>query len=136
MGIRIDASVLIDHERGRIDLDRRIRDREDELFFISVVTVSELLHGAHRASTGVQRARRTIFVEAIIDRFPALGVDLPTARAHAEVGAALARAGQSIGPADLWLAAASLAHGLSLATANVREFGRVVGLDVEDWSAR
>jgi tRNA(fMet)-specific endonuclease VapC len=135
MGVLIDASVFIDHERGRIDLERRVGDRGDEPFFISVVTASELLHGVHRAATGAQRARRAIFVEAIIDRFPLLDVDLPTARTHAEVRAALSRTGQSVGPNDLWLAAASLAHGLSLATANLREFARVEGLDVEDWTA-
>jgi hypothetical protein len=32
--------------------------------------------------------------------------------------------------------ATALAHGLSLATANVREFGRVAGLHVEDWTRR
>lgn len=31
-------------------------------------------------------------------------------------------------------AAAALAHGLTLATANVRQLGRVAGLQVEDWS--
>lgn len=35
---------------------------------------------------------------------------------------------------DLWLAATCLAHDLALATSNVREFQRVPGLRVEDWS--
>lgn len=134
MGILIDASILVEHERGRLDLESRTRGREDEAFFLSVITVSELLHGVHRASTPVQKARRSAFVESIIDRLPLLAIDLPTARFHAELGAGLTSAGQSIGPHDLWLAAASLAHGLTLVTANVREFGRVPGLDLEDWS--
>jgi tRNA(fMet)-specific endonuclease VapC len=61
-------------------------------------------------------------------------VDLPTARVHAQLWADLARAGRLIGAHDLWLAAAALAHGLTLAAANVREFGRVPGLVVETWS--
>jgi predicted nucleic acid-binding protein len=32
-----------------------------------------------------------------------------------------------------WLAATCLAHGLRLATGNLREFERVFGLDVEKW---
>lgn len=40
---------------------------------------------------------------------------------------------ERIGPHDLWLAAAALAHGLTLATGNLREFDRVPGLDVEAW---
>lgn len=134
MGLLIDASVLIAHERGGLDSTAHVRGREDETFFISVVTVSELLHGVHRAEDPRRRARRSAFVESIIDRFPLLAIDLPTARIHAETWATLAALGRLIGSHDLWLAAAALAHGLVVATANVRDFDRVPGLDVEHWS--
>jgi tRNA(fMet)-specific endonuclease VapC len=134
VGVLIDASVLIEHERRRLDLSTKVQGRDDEAFFVSVITVSELLHGVHRAGGGVRKAKRSVFVEAIIDRFPILPIDLPTARAHAELWAGLAESGNSIGAHDLWLAAAALAHGLGVATANVREFARVPGLDLEDWS--
>lgn len=135
MGVLIDASLLIGWERGGVEVEGRVRGREDEPLLLSVITVSELLHGVHRAKDRVQRARRSAFVEAVVDRFPLLPVDLPTARTHAELWAELSTAGRMIGAHDLWLAAAALAHGLSLATANVREFGRVPGLTVEDWTA-
>jgi len=134
MGVLIDASVLIDWERGRRDLDARLAGREEEPFFLSMITVSELLHGVHRAGDRTRRAHRSAFVEAVIDRFPLLAVDLPTARAHAELWAELAASGGLIGAHDLWLAAAARAHGLVLATANARDFDRVPGLDVENWS--
>jgi tRNA(fMet)-specific endonuclease VapC len=69
----------------------------------------------------------------VLDGFPFLPVDLPTARMHARIRSELAAAGRLIGPHDLWLAAASLAHGLTLATGNLREFDRVAGLDGEEW---
>ena len=47
----------------------------------------------------------------------------------------LARVGTLIGPNDLLIAASARAHDLSLVTANVGEFSRVVGLRVEDWEA-
>lgn len=64
---------------------------------------------------------RIHFAEAILDSFPILPINLSTARAHAR----------------LWtrLAATGLAHGLTLATANIREFERVEGLEVENWAA-
>jgi tRNA(fMet)-specific endonuclease VapC len=49
--------------------------------------------------------------------------------------AELQRPGTVIGPHDLWLAATCLAHELSIATLNLGEFRRVLGLAVEDWSA-
>lgn len=136
MGILIDSSVLIGYERDALDPHRILSDQadEEEPLFISTITVSELLHGVHRARDAVRRVRRSVFVEGIIDRFPLLDVDLPTARVHAEIWADLAASGRLIGAHDLWLAAACVAHGLRLATLNVREFERVPALEVEDWS--
>lgn len=42
--------------------------------------------------------------------------------------------GQIIGPNDLKIAAICQAYGLVLVANNAREFGRVPGLKVEDWS--
>ena len=41
--------------------------------------------------------------------------------------------GQVIGPNDLLIAAIALTHGLTLVTNN-REFSRVPGLRIEDWT--
>jgi len=133
MGILIDATVLIEAERGRIDLGSKIKGREDEAFFLSVITASELLHGVWRAEDSKRRARRTAFVEGILNQFPLLPIDLTTARVHAQIWADLEAKGRSIGPHDLWLAAVGLAHGLILATANVKDFKKVPGLGVEQW---
>jgi tRNA(fMet)-specific endonuclease VapC len=124
VAVLIDASILIEHERGRLDLPLHLAHRQ-----------SELLHGVYRAGQPEVRAKRSAFVEAILERFPLLPVDLATARAHAQVWAELAAAGKMIGPHDLWLAATCLAHGLTMITANVREFARVPGLAVEVWGA-
>lgn len=136
MGVLIDASVLIEHERQSLDLETHLQQREEEEFFLSVITGSELLHGVHRASNAGNRARRAAWVEAILERFPLLPVDMPIARAHAQLWAELARRGEMIGPHDLWLAASCVAHGLTMVTANVREFERVPGLEVEQWRNR
>jgi len=136
MGVLIDASVLIEHERKRLDLEHHLEQRAEEEFFLSVVTASELLHGVHRSTDAAVRARRSAWVEAILERFPLLPVDVQIARSHAQVWAELASRGQLIGPHDLWLAASCLAHGLIMVTANIREFNRVPGLQVEQWQVR
>lgn len=127
--------MLIEHERGRLDLEPHLRGRENEEFFLSVVTASELLHGVHRARDGRTKARRSAWVEAVLERFPLLDVDLATARAHARLWAELSSTGRLIGPHDMSLAAACLARGLSIVTANTREFERVPGLTLENWMA-
>ena len=135
MGVLIDASILIEHERGRVSLEPHLSGREHEEFFLSVITASELLHGVHRAADPNVRARRAAFVEAVLERFPLLPVNLAVARAHAQLWAGLMAAGRLIGPHDLWLAATCLAHGFTMITANIREFERVPGLAVEWWAS-
>jgi tRNA(fMet)-specific endonuclease VapC len=134
MGILIDSSIIIDHERLGSALDERVVGREDESFFISAITASELLHGVHRARNARTRARRLAFVEAALAAFPVLPADLNVARTHAGLWAELSTAGTLIGANDLWIAATAVAHDLTLATLNRRDFDRVPGLDVEDWS--
>src|SRR5262245_179823 len=135
MAVLIDASILIEVERGRLALEPHMAQRQDEEFFMSVITGSAMLDGVDRAGQAEVRTKRAAFVEGILERFPLLPVDLATARAHAQVWAELMAAGQMIGPHDLWLAATCIAHGLTIVTANVREFARVPGLQVEVWGS-
>jgi len=132
VGVLIDASILIEYERGRLDVVAAIEGRDDE-FYLSVVTASELLHGVHRASDSSVRARRSAFVEGVLSSFPLLDIEMSIARAHARLWADLAQAGRPIGAHDLWIAASCLARGLRLATVNAGEFERVPGLEVEIW---
>jgi tRNA(fMet)-specific endonuclease VapC len=134
VAVLIDASVLIEAERGRLRIERHAARQPDAECFLSVITASELLHGVYRATDPRQRARRSAFVEGVLERFPLLQVDLATARAHAQVWATLAAGGTLVGAHDMWLAATCIAHGLTMVTANVREFERVPGLRVETWS--
>lgn len=133
MAVLIDASILIEAERGRLGLEAHVARHGEDEAFLSVITASELLHGVHRATQPDVRARRSAFVEGVLERFPLLDVDLACARAHAQLWAELRRAGALIGPHDLWLAATCIAHGLTMVTGNVREFARVPGLELEVW---
>ena len=134
MAVLIDSSILIEAERGRLDLEPHVARHGEEEAFLSVVTASELLHGVHRATQADVRARRAACVEGGLERVPLVSVDRACARAHAQVWADLRRAGALIGPHDLWLAATCVAHGLTMVTANVREFARVPGLELEVWA--
>jgi tRNA(fMet)-specific endonuclease VapC len=134
MGLLIDSSVLIEAERGHLDLAARVRGRSGEEAFISAVTVSEILFGVHRATDPSVRNRRAAVAEALLSRFEVLGIDGAVARLHAQLKADLAVRGTPIGPHDLWLAATCMLHGLTMVTGNLREFRRVPGLRVEAWA--
>jgi tRNA(fMet)-specific endonuclease VapC len=128
VAVLIDTSVLVDRERGAgsEQLERRLGDEERG---ISVITVSELLHGVHRAR-GAVRARRQAFVEHVLAGFDALPITAQVARVHAEIWARSTARGQLIGAHDLWIAATALAHGFGVVTTDAADFERVPGLPV------
>ena len=128
MGVVLDTSVLIAAERGAVRLEALLESLGEETVAVAAITASELLHGCHRAGDAGVRARRSAFVDALLDSLPVLPFGLPEARRHAELWAELARTGTAIGPHDLLIAATALAQGFVLATLNQREFGRVPGL--------
>lgn len=128
MAVLIDTDLLVDLERGVVSPEVENAMGEEHRA-ISVITVSELLHGVHRVS-GARRARRRAFVEHLLGGMRAVEITEQTARVHADVWAQLAAKGQLIGAHDLWIAATALAHGMGLATGNADEFQRIPGLRV------
>ncbi len=124
--VLIDTTLLIDRERGGERLERLVGERDRA---ISVITVSELLRGVHRAR-GATRVKRESFVEHLLSAFEPIPITEPVARVHSRVWAGLVAKGETIGAHDLWIAATALAHGLDLATDDARSFDRVPGLTV------
>ena len=122
MGALIDSSVLVAVERGEIDLVVRLAERTEEVFAVSAVTASELLHGVHRARGEARRARREAYVETLLSAFPVLPFDLVTARVHARLSAQLASRGKPVGAHDLVIASTAIAHGLEVVTRDERSF--------------
>lgn len=129
MALMVDANVFIHFERRSVPLDLSVWEPSEDVF-ISVVTVSELLMGVHRADSEARRKRRSEFVEAILTGVSVLDFTIAVARRHAQLCAQLSEDGRMIGAHDMMIAATALHHDLSLLTENVEEFSRVAGLRV------
>ena len=130
MGVIFETSVLIGLERASLRLDQFIREREEEAFGISAITVSELLHGVHRADSEKRRIIREAFVEKIIEVFPVFPFDLSAARIYARIWATLTKKGKVIGAHDLIIAATCISLGFSLATLDLRDYGLIEVLHI------
>lgn len=128
MGVILDTSVLVAAERGAFRIEEMLRVLGDESVGMAAVSAAELLHGCHRATDAGTRARRSAFVEGLLDAVPVLPYGVPEARRHAELWADVAREGLPIGAHDMLVAATALARGYALSTLNRREFARVRGL--------
>jgi len=131
MGLILDTSILIEAERGRLNVNRLIEGREDEPFGLSVITVAELLQGVHRADTESRRLKRSAYVEKIIELFPIYSFDVNMARIYARLWASLLNKGVQIGAHDLIIASTAISLGFSLATFNHKHFEKVESLQIE-----
>ena len=99
---------------------------------ISTITAAELWHGVVR-SQSVERSRAALeqfMVPLVIAEF-----DAAAAIVYGQIRVALERQGRSIGPFDNLIAAHALTLGATLVTNNEREFQRVPGLTVVNWTA-
>jgi tRNA(fMet)-specific endonuclease VapC len=128
----IDSSVLIDVERGRVVLGALLEGRGDRGVAIAAITAAELLHGVHRLRASKRKTRAEAVVETLLSSIPVIPFDLVCARAHARLGAELARRGIAVGTHDLMIGATALARGLSIVTRDQRSFSRIPGLEIED----
>jgi tRNA(fMet)-specific endonuclease VapC len=101
-----------------------------DILFCSVVK-AELLYGAYRSSRQADNLR---LLALLFQQFESLPFDDAAAEAYGHIRADLAAKGTPIGPNDLMIAAIALANNLTLVTHNTREFARVDGLPLEDWT--
>lgn len=105
---------------------------EDDSLCMSFITWAELLKGAERSTRKAEVLNR---LESLARQVPVRYPAGPRiCRHYAEQATRLKDAGTPIGANDLWIACHALAEDATVVTHNVRDFGRVSGLRVEDWS--
>lgn len=130
MGVVLDSSILIACERGRFDLERLLGEHSPPA--VATVTATELWIGVERANTAQRRAHREAFVQNVLARVAVVPFDMVQARLFAVQFAEMAQRGEVIGDRDLQIAVTALSLDYELATLNIREFQRVIGLRLID----
>ena len=101
-------------------------------FSISTIVLHELQYGVAKSTRAAQNARS---LAAFMSRDMAvLDFSAQDAQAAAEIRVELERKGMRIGEYDTLISGQAYGRNLVLVTANTREFNRVKGLIVEDWS--
>jgi tRNA(fMet)-specific endonuclease VapC len=132
MGWLIDTNCWISYLKGRNPgFAKRLASTCASDVFTCSVVLAELLHGARKYDAPRDRELR---VRKALSPFTCLPFDESAASTYAMIRDELERRTAVIGPYDLQIAAIALANDLTLVTGNTREFNRVSGLRVEDWS--
>lgn len=98
---------------------------------ISVITFGELLFGAMKSAKRVEVLATLAELKRAL---PVLPLGEAAAGVYGELRADLESRGNLIGNNDLWIAAHSLSANLILVTNNEREFSRVRGLKLQNWT--
>ena len=135
MILSLDTNVLIDLANGRRSIVRqRYNDAIERGDVLATCSISahELMYGA--AISDRRDAERTTAV-GILDQLLVADFTRADAEAAADLRRLLRDQGQMIGPFDTLIAAQALARGWAMVTANTREFARVRGLQLFDWTA-
>ena len=122
--------IYIRQERPE-EVLRRFRKLRPGEAVLSVITYGELLYGAAKSARRVAALEQ---LRELIHWLPALPLPEAAGEAYGTTRAELASKGAMIGNNDLWIAAHALALGLTLVTNNEKEFRRVRGLRVQNWT--
>jgi len=131
MRLLLDTTLCIDLMRGKIrGAFEKLRSMPPHDAGISTVTLAELLYGAAKSN---RRGYHEQLIASFCAPLAVAPFDSRAAECYGDLRASLERAGTPIGPLDTLIAAHALALGTTLVTANVREFRRVTGLNVENW---
>ncbi|EIC21652.1 type II toxin-antitoxin system VapC family toxin [Thiorhodovibrio frisius] len=125
----LDTDVCIEILRGNRQVLHWRRHTQARVV-TTWITACELEYGTAK-STAPDQARA--LVADFLSTLDILGLDHAAARQFGQHKAALARSGEMLPDADLFIASIALARGAELVTGNLRHFRRFPGLTVEDW---
>ncbi len=98
---------------------------------VSVITLAELEYGIAKSS---RPARNRAALDQFVSPLEVATFDRPATASYGRLRALLEKKGQPIGSMDLLIAAHAMSLDVRLITHNVKEFGKVPGLQIEDWA--
>ena len=112
-------------------IDRALKSTEGDIGVPTVVT--------HELYFGVYKSQKISYnletIRLLLRDFIVLPFDEEDSRQAGKVWAELRKSGIPIGPYDVLIAGQARARDLILISNNVREFERVTGLQLEDWTS-
>lgn len=127
----LDTNICIYTIKNKPQQVRDAFNRHHSQLCISSISLMELIYGAEKSAN--PECNLTV-VEGFVARLEVLAYDEIAANHTGQLRAELARQGTPIGPYEQLIAGHARSRGLIVVTNNRREFDRVPGLRVEDWT--
>lgn len=134
MGLILDSSVIIAAERRGYNAQQTLavisRRAPGEDLALSVVTLTELAHGAARANTQLRKTMRLQLINEVFRTLQVHPVTLAIALRPGQIDGENSAKGIRIALADLYIGVTALELGYKIATANLRHFQMIPGLGI------
>jgi tRNA(fMet)-specific endonuclease VapC len=128
----LDTSICIYiHREKPMEVLMRFQKLKPGEAAISVITWGELTYGAEKSQ---QHKKALQLLEEFKTFVPVLPMPENAGKAYGEIRASLEAKGKPIGNNDLWIAAHAKAAALTIVTNNEREFQRIPGLKMQNWT--
>ena len=132
MNYLLDTNICVFVIRQKLQLVvRRFKEHLPDQLGISTVTLAELRYGADKSSNP---SKNHTALDAFLAPLEIVDFDAECAECYGTIRAELESCGLPIGPLDTMIAAHALRLRLPVVTNNTREFSRVPGLTLEDWT--
>lgn len=126
----IDTNICIYFIKGLYDLKSKFEKVDPENCYISEITLAEL-------KFGVENSEKKEKNQKVLENFLTGVKVLPIFHCidlYAKEKARLRKAGTPIDDFDLLIGVTSVAHNMIMVTNNTKEFKRINGIDLEDWT--
>nr|WP_305047117.1 type II toxin-antitoxin system VapC family toxin [Geoalkalibacter sp.] len=126
----LDTNALIYFFKGKGRVAEHLLAVAPQDIGIPAVVLFELEVGIAKSPAPAKRRSQ---LQQFLEFVEILPFDTRAAQASARIRAELESQGQPIGPLDCLIAGTALANRATLVTHNLKEFGRIKGLELVDW---
>ena len=127
----LDTNIISYWMRGNKRVIDRIKKHPPSNLALSTVTLAEILYGIEKSP--MKKKERRLKIEQISSLLGMYSFDEAAAGEYAVIRAQLKREGRVISERDTQIASIAMANKLTVVTHNVKEFGWIGKLKVEDW---
>ena len=128
----LDTNIVSYWMRGDKAVIERIMNQSPSNLSLSSITLAEIWYGIEKSPR--KKKERTLKIKKISSLLRIYSFDEPAAEEYAVIRANLEQKGIMISERDTQIASIAIANKLTVVTHNVKEFGRVNKLKVEDWA--
>jgi len=126
----LDTNILIYFFKGIGKVEQNLMSKAPKDIGMPAIVLFEIEVGIGKSKSPHKRIKQLSDLISVISVLP---FGMKEARSAAQIRVQLEKNGIPIGPMDILIGGTALAHQATLVTHNIKEFGRIKKLQLEDW---